>query len=98
MVYHSAGDLRLRTLSFPFDNGTNPTYYIPVSTDDLLNESTGTGLTLTDVLNYILGKTIEASDVIVDAQTDTHLDDKLTDIDTALISITTAQIDALFEL
>ena len=104
MVYHAIGDTRLKTISFPFDDGTNPTYYVPVTTDDLLNESDGTGLTLTDVLNYILGKTIGAEDVIVDANTDKRLDAKLSEIDTAIANIddvippiTDAQIDALFE-
>ena len=53
MVYHSSGDIRLKTISFPFDDGTNPTYYIPVSSDDLLNESAVTGETVSDALEYL---------------------------------------------
>ena len=96
MVYHSASDMRLRTMTFPFDDGTNPTYFIPVSTDDIINESDGDGQSLTNVLNYILSKPIGSADVIVDSQTDERLDALLTDIETAIEVITDVQIDALF--
>lgn len=62
MVYHGLNDKRLKTITFPFNNGTHPTYYIPAEASDLINNSSVSGETVKDALD-----TLDASsDILAD--------------------------------
>lgn len=53
MTYHESSDIRLKTITFEMDDGSSQTYWIPVDTDDILNDSTIDGTTLGDALMVI---------------------------------------------
>ena len=53
MVYHGLNDKRLKTITFPFNNGTHPTYYIPAEASDLVNNSLVSGETVKDALDTV---------------------------------------------
>lgn len=58
MIYHGLNDKRLKTVTFPFEDGSHPTYYIPAEASDLINNSTVAGETVKEALETIDGKTL----------------------------------------